>query len=81
MANNRLYIYDRETGDKFCLCKTMGAGWYPFEPDGQPLGPRLWEWIRDRDQNASGFKDDGKTQLFLVTENDPAFYLVYETGE
>ena len=63
MANNRLYIQDTETGDRFLLCKSLGMGWYVwsgFDPD------KLTEWMDGRDEIAES--RCYATRLRLVTE-------------
>lgn len=30
MANNRLYVRNKKTGQTWFLTKTMGTGWYPL---------------------------------------------------
>lgn len=71
MANNRLYIVDIETGEKFMLCKTMGRGWYCREtnPGEDPIEKRLEDWLDNRDRGASyGNCFGGVTSLRLTTE-------------
>jgi hypothetical protein len=68
MANNRLYIIDTETGDKFCLAKSMAYGWYCREG----VEHRFEEWADMRDLEAS-YGNGGKTSFILVCENHPEF--------
>jgi hypothetical protein len=66
MANNRLYIIDTETGDKFCLAKSMGDGWYlSYSIKG------FEEWANKRDYAASYecYKEP-RTKFILRTENE-----------
>ena len=76
LANNRLYIVDTETGEKFMLAKTLGYGWYCRGTNpGEPLiDERLESWADLRDMEASyGNCFDGVTKLILVCENDLEF--------
>jgi hypothetical protein len=65
MANNRLYILDTEVGDKFLLCKSLGA-WYIHHDD---IRERLnqWLYLRDHDGQELG---GTTTALQLITEYD-----------
>ena len=38
MANNRLYIIDTRTGEKFMLAKSMGGGWHNHQFRGYTIG-------------------------------------------
>lgn len=64
MANNRLYILDTVTGDKFLLAKSGGGGWY------LTLRDSFEDWISDRDVNSSWGNCPGRTVLKLVDENN-----------
>ena len=64
MANNRLYIVDTVTGDKFMLCKSLGDGWGVFMSE---RGEELDTWLSERDLNAAN--QNGYTTLNLITEN------------
>lgn len=72
MANNRLYILDRLTGEVFPLCKAMGNGWY-VGVGAETLAERLTEWM---ESDAKGNVRDlacgiggEPTRLCLVDEN------------
>lgn len=72
MANNRLYLYDRESNEAFMLAKSSGEGWYPA-PRGEldDLMGRLRQWFELRDYGASyGNCFNGFTTLQLMTERD-----------
>lgn len=69
MANNRLYIEDTETGERFLLCKTVGRGWYRyFEVN------KFDEWVALRDETASfgNCVPPASSKLRIVTENECA---------
>jgi hypothetical protein len=79
MANNRLYICDQKTGDKFLLLKSFGVGWnfwyggpYPRGDDSYIIKriDELVEWLDKRDEESSCGNSNGKTDLFLVDENN-----------
>jgi hypothetical protein len=63
MANNRLYIEDTETGERYLLAKGFGDLWSLSGDDD-----KLHDWLTtgDRDRLAS---DHGATKLRLVTED------------
>lgn len=63
MANNRLYIEDTATGERFMLAKGWGDGWEVY-----PLAHQLTDWLKCRDMAAA--IGQPKTTLRLVTEND-----------
>lgn len=67
MANNRLYIYDPETGDKFMIAKSLSDGWYIKDPE--KLGHELEAWLDGRDMSAA-YSGTGSTELKLLTEGD-----------
>lgn len=46
MANNRLYIVDTTTGDKFLLCKSVGYDWGIFCPWSCRRG-KFFLWLTD----------------------------------
>ena len=71
MADNRLFIIDTETGEKFCLCKSMSDGWYV--KDATSLGDDLTEWLDMRDIDAAYGTGDTQTKLILVTENSKEY--------
>ena len=72
MANNRLYIVDRNTQEEdgtiegFGLFKGMGGDWYrnTLRPD---LEESLMEWLCLRDYNCTS--GNTETSLELVDEN------------
>lgn len=73
MANNRLYIVDEDTGERFLLAKSMGRGWYFFAGDGvEERIAKLNDWLsvsflRDA---AAALRDSRTTRLRLVTERE-----------
>lgn len=70
MANNRLYILDTETGEKFLLAKSMGDGWYIWS-DPESFEDSFENWMEGRDIAASyGVLDMKPTKLKLITENE-----------
>ncbi len=69
MADNRLYIIDTETGDKFCLAKSFSYGWYCREG----VERRFEEWADMRDIEAAYYENGGETKFVLVCENHPEF--------
>ena len=71
MADNRLFIIDTETGEKFCLCKSYSTGWYVKNPAS--LGDELTEWLDMRDIDAAYGTGDTQTELILVTENSKEY--------
>ena len=71
MADNRLFIIDTETGEKFCLCKSMSTGWYVKDPAS--LGDKLTEWLNLHDMEASYGISNTQTKLILVTENSKEY--------
>lgn len=76
MANNRLYIVDTETGDKFLLAKSSADGWYVYtlnesgESDPTNFVQKLNEFLDLIDTAAAYDLTDGNTTLVLVAEND-----------
>lgn len=67
MANNRLYLYDPESGEKFMLAKSLSNGWYINNPE--TFADNLEEWLDMKDLAAS-YGGTGSTSLILVTEKD-----------
>ena len=65
MANNRLFIVDSETNEKFLLAKSMGMGWYIKNPE---FVKDLGKWLAERDLGAS--HGDEITRLILRCEDD-----------
>jgi hypothetical protein len=68
MANNRLYIVNKETGDYLCIAKAFSFGW--------GLGN-----VDLLDKFLSDVVELDKTDLFLITENDPGFEDAIKNGE
>lgn len=62
MADYRLFIQDEETGEKVCIAKSLGVGWYTRKN----LEEVLDGWLEKRDAEASC--GDGETKLKLVVE-------------
>jgi hypothetical protein len=62
MANNRLYIVDTETGDKFLLCKSFGQ--WTMHPSSDEFD----NWLKDRDIASTTGTEP--TKLVLKTENE-----------
>ncbi len=73
MANNRLYIVDADTGDRFMLAKSMGDGWYlRGENEGEPtFAARFEAWCDGRDPCSYGNPRLSRSHLVLICENDP----------
>lgn len=66
MANNRLYIKDLETGERFLIAKSWGDGWICWHHLEM-----LTEWFGGRDGKASyGNTSNTKSNLMLETENE-----------
>lgn len=64
MANNRLWLEDRKTGDRMLLAKSFGNGWLMYaEPE------RFQDFCNNRDI-ACSYCDQGPTTFRLVTETD-----------
>lgn len=78
MANNRLYIVDRTTGDAFLLAKSFGVGWQVWGGEravgeaGVPLEERLEAWLDGRDMEAAYGTPSRETVLALACEQDEA---------
>lgn len=74
MANNRLYIEDTETGERFMLAKSMGEGWYTRnENEGEAtFQERFDAWLEGgaRDSGASYRNREEPTRFRIVTENE-----------
>jgi hypothetical protein len=73
MANNRLYIVDRETGEQFYLAKSLGSGWYlgaTFDAEA------LDKWLGERGDWGCTVNGRAPTALTLVDE-----YRLAEPGE
>lgn len=72
MANNRLYIVNPETGEKFCLAKSFGDGWQTWHDAPEMLEQKLNEFFDGADVEAS-FGNSAQmkpTKLYLTTENE-----------
>lgn len=66
MANNVLYIVDTKTGAKLKIAKGHSNGhWSLYDKSTD----RLSAWLEDRDWAATN--GDPRTELTLMTENDP----------
>ena len=72
MANNRLYLRNRKTGDFFTIAKSFGNGWKIVVTFLD-----LQRWIDSLSDDAS-FGDglDVATDLELVAESDPRCEIV-----
>jgi hypothetical protein len=83
MANNRLYIVDRSTGEWVCIAKSMAGGWYAlgdvlerldkFFERKDPQTEKPLDWLCSVGTGLIGFP--GKTtDLALVDESqfDPS---------
>lgn len=84
MANNRLFIVDSITGERFLLCKSFGHGWQSFQRALRAAGATEWvdetaeEWVKRldawlalRDTGAAyGNTNSEPSELRLVTENE-----------
>lgn len=69
MANNRLYLRDKRTGDLFLLAKSFGNGWALWNLEEPERLDRLQRWLEDHDGDASYHNCYGKpTALELLTE-------------
>lgn len=67
MANNRLYIYDDETGERILLAKSFGNGWALWGNFQKEFN----KWAESRDVNASyGNCELQKTAFFIAAEGD-----------
>lgn len=65
MANNRLWIVDTRTNERFLVAKSFGSGWVPWDMVG------LREWLSDFDRDPASY--GGGTEpstLRLVNENE-----------
>lgn len=65
MANNRLYIVDKSTGDYLCLAKGDGLKWSPGNIE-------LYKAFMN-----TRIDPEDKTNLIIGTENDQGFYEKY----
>lgn len=71
MADNRLYIVDTETNERFVLGKSMSNGWYIKDIS---FLQQFEDWMNLRDLSASYACDESPTKLISICENDPDFY-------
>jgi len=73
MANNRLYIVDKATGERFCLAKSISRGWYTEEG----MQERFDEWL-----NAIN-EDSGTSRGFLssVSFQDACEFGIEDEGD
>jgi hypothetical protein len=67
MANNRLYLYDPESGEKFMLAKSFANGWYI--KNSESFVEDLEKWLDGKDLAAS-YGGTGSTSLLLIAEGD-----------
>ena len=61
MANNRLYLYDKNTNESIMLAKGLGGGWYTIDGFEEALN----EWFNRNDLDGSY---GNKSSLVLLTE-------------
>jgi hypothetical protein len=69
MANNRLFIRNKTTGEYFCFLKSFGEGW-EIRSSAEELERKIAE-LFDNASFGNGY--DAATDLELVTENDPSY--------
>ena len=70
MANNRLYITD-SSGNKYCIARSIGHTWYV--DDNRFDIDKINEFFSKCEDRAMYGSSDEKTELYLITENDPLF--------
>jgi len=69
MANNRLFIRNRRTGEFTCLMKSFGGGW-EIRKTAEQIEKDVSELLDDASfSNCFG----AATDLELVAENDPRY--------
>ena len=69
MANNRLFIRNRKTGEFTCFLKSFGGGW-----EIRNTAEQIEKDVADLLDDASfGNCFGAATDLELVTENDPRY--------
>jgi hypothetical protein len=69
MANNRLFIRNRKTGEYTCLLKSFGDRW-----EIRKTAEEIESDVRDLwDDSSYGNCYEAATDLELVTENDPRY--------
>jgi len=78
MTNNRLFILDTNTGEKFLLATSRFDGWSVSEPGA--TGDALDEWLSVRDLEAAKDKVAGRTALLLICESDPDYETTIDTA-
>ena len=64
MANNRLYLHDKKTGDQIMLAKSFGAGWRL-----EKTAEEIQNWLDGQDENSAYGVSNKSTALKLFTEN------------
>ena len=69
MANNRLFIRNRKTGECTCFLKSFGAGW-EIRKTAEQIEKDVAELF---DHASFGDCFNAATDLELVTENDPRY--------
>lgn len=65
MANNRLFIEDTKTGERFLLAKSFGGGWGLRHSEDE-----LQDWLLKHDDPASWGTAIEPSTLRLIAEND-----------
>lgn len=70
MANNRLYIVDSVSGERFMLAKSWGKGWEIWHDTPQIFQQQLEDFFDGIDIDASFGNAHGKTQFTIVSENE-----------
>lgn len=82
MANNRLYIKHKETGEEFMLAKCLASGWYlNAETDEERLAfvNRLEKFLEEAD--TTGGYGGTTSDLVIITENDEGYESYQEPQE
>lgn len=64
MANNRLYLIDKETNEAVLLAKSFGSGWNLW-----PKEQELQDFLNSREGSDAWGNTDKSNNLFLITEN------------
>ena len=73
MANNRLYLYDPETGDGVMIARGHGDGWCVY-PELMLRLDEFFERLHENAPDGASFGiSDSPTKLALIAENDPRF--------
>ncbi len=68
MANNRLYLYDPDTKEKFMLAKCFGEKWEVWHEDD--FSKRFQEWIEKIEDDQAIYGASGSTKLKVLSEGD-----------